>query len=138
MTSAASSDKGDALKKAKTTPAVSFGGSFLKGGSLALALQANTSSCSKQRTSFLRTSSTGTSNESTASFQKSIAFNHVVFKSADNRSNLSNGSSNKQSRAPSVATHGLTAGIGHNNNRSGPSASLWSKVIATGGFHKTR
>lgn len=92
-------------KKQKTTSNVTFATSLLsKGGSLAIALQANRKS-NKARTSFVsKTGSAGAntslSSKASSSFQKCISFNHVVFHSSN---------SNSASRSQSVK--------GSNNSR---------------------
>lgn len=79
----------------------------------------------------------------TASFQKSIAFNHVVFQSADSRSNMSNSCSGVSRGAgggfSSKSTSAAPSGMGRHkpNKPYGAGASLWSNAVATG-FHKTR
>jgi len=132
------SDEHDSRKKQKTSDSSSASSfsRFASGGCLARALAA--SQRPKQRTSFLRSgSSAGSNNESTASFQKSIAFSHVVFQSADSRSNLSNPSMTKNGpRRPAAPGRcGGAAGKTATSPPSSRSASLWSKAV---GFQKSR
>lgn len=116
-----------------------FAGGMLQGGSLAIALQA--SRRNKTRTSFLRSGSTGTK-EGTASFQKSIAFTHVVFQATNSRSSVpSNPSSNPVSSnlgGPSHQAKRLGGFLGLNAaaaKKPRKADTLWSKAIV-GGFQK--
>jgi hypothetical protein len=102
-----------------------------KGGSLALALKASRSN--KMRTSFVREGSVGnTSHVASTSFQKCIAFNHVVFHSVDSRSGFSKSNSLNRNENESLMNAAKT---GANNKRS---ASLFSKSVLSAGFAKKR
>jgi hypothetical protein len=99
-------------------------GNLVKGGgSLSIALQASRrNNHNKTRTSFLRVGSVGT-NEATATFQKSIGFNHVIFQTNDSRSS-----------GFSKAANTLAAPLERKGQQS---SSLWSQAV-TGRFQKTR
>jgi hypothetical protein len=127
-------------KKQKT--AGNFGGSFLStGGSLAIALQANRHT--KGRTSFMRGSSAGTQ-DATASLQKSIAFNHVVFHATgESQASKSNTLSNSNSAfgrgnaSAGAATTSNSSRARHPLPSKPRSKSLWSKAVVAG-FQRRR
>jgi hypothetical protein len=113
-----------------------------KGGSLAIALQASRrSSSSTTRTSFVRSTTTGSgSTEASSSFQKCIAFNHVVFHTSTN-SNSRSQMSAKHSKGAATSRLGaapsrplsVSAGTARITNKR--SASLFSH-LAVAGFQK--
>jgi hypothetical protein len=142
-------------KKQKTTSSVTFATSLLsKGGSLAIALQANRKS-NKARTTFVSKSGTGggttngaasslsLSSKASSSFHKSIAFNHVVFHSSNSntasRSQFGKGStSNKLSN---ITNNGPAIGKAPAaNSMKGASNqdSLFSKVALMGNASKRK
>ena len=138
-------------KKQKTTSNVTFATSLLsKGGSLAIALQANRKS-NKARTTFVSkagpggiTSSSLTSKAS-SSFQKCIAFSHVVFHSSNSNpairsismKGISGTSNNKLSN---ITNNGLVGKAPVTNSMKGSSNqdSLFSKIALTGNQRKRK
>jgi hypothetical protein len=130
---------GNTAKKQKI--AGTFGSFLSTGGSLAIALQANRHT--KSRTSFMRGSSTGTQ-DTTASLQKSIAFNHVVFHATgDSQVSKSNGLSNSNSAfgrgsaSAGAATTSNSSRARHPLPGKQRSKSLWSKAVVAG-FQRRR
>jgi hypothetical protein len=104
-------------KRQKADPSTYFSAS--NGSSLAIALQA--SKHKQNRTSFLRGSSSGSS-EATASFQRSVGFKHVIFQSNSSRAST-RGSKSQPPSLPGIRRAGLPG-----------SSSLWSNVSR--GFQK--
>ena len=144
-----SQDSG-AHKKQKVGGFPTFTTSLLnKGGSLAMALQANRA---KTRTSFVQRNagSNGGSNESggggvSSSYQKCIAFNHVVFhhaSSSNSRSQLSKTSSQQQQFSKKgmnrVGTKGNTNISGSTTKTMEKNSSLFSKLATNNGFQRKR
>ena len=140
-------------KKQKTTSSVTFATSLLsKGGSLAIALQANRKS-NKARTSFVSKAGNGGTTSSVASkasssFQKCIAFNHVVFHSSNSNttsrsqsmkggkssSATGNGSNHKLSNVTNNRFVGTTAATKVSSNQD----SLFSKLALTANQRKRK
>jgi hypothetical protein len=115
-----------------------------KGGSLAIALQASrrSSSTTSTRTSFVRSSTTtgSGSTEASSSFQKCIAFNHVVFHASTNsnsRSQMSKHSKSATSRLGAATSRpsSVSAGMASAASTNKRSASLFSH-LAVAGFQK--
>jgi hypothetical protein len=109
-----------ASKKQKSNPFPATSFSASNGSSLAIALEA--SKHKQNRTSFLRGSSTSSS-ETTASFQRSVGFKHVIFQSTISRASSRGAKSQQPPSLPGVRRAGLPG-----------SASLWSSVSR--GFKK--
>jgi hypothetical protein len=104
LASVGSSTSGN--KKQKIA-APTFATSLLsKGGSLAIALQTNRRS-NKSRTTFVQRGASGSASEVSSSFQKSIAFNHVVFHSAHSKSQLSAKSNSGANGYSQSSSHGF-------------------------------
>jgi hypothetical protein len=136
-------------KKQKTTSNVTFATSLLsKGGSLAIALQANRKS-NKARTTFVSNAGTGgtttttSSLSSKASFQKSIAFNHVVFHSTNSntasRSQSIQGSSGvSNNKLSNITNNGIVGKATGMQKVSLNQDSLFSKLALTGNQRKRK
>ena len=129
-------------KKQKTTSNVTFATSLLsKGGSLALALQANRKS-NKARTTFVSKAGTGgtTASSSSSSFQKCIAFNHVVFHSSN--SNITTSRSQSVKGSNFGTSHNHLSNITNNSlgayKVSSNQDSLFSKFALTGNQRKRK
>lgn len=140
-------------KKQKTSSNVTFATTLLsKGGSLAIALQANRKS-NKARTTFVSkagtggttTSSSSLSSKASSSFQKCIAFNHVVFHSSNSntasRSQSAKGNSGtSNSKLSNITNNGImgktsmAAGIKVSSNQD----SLFSKLALSGNPRKRK
>jgi len=129
----------NAAKRQKTVSSLT-GSLFTTGGSLAIALQANRRS--KSRTSFVRTSSIGTTTtDSRASLQtSSISFNHVVFRATENsqlsKSNFSNSAATGGSRRASLGSS-MKKVSAPSAKENSTSASLWTKAVVAG-FQKKK
>lgn len=141
-------------KKQKTTSSVTFATSLLsKGGSLAIALQANRKS-NKARTSFVSKAGNGGTTSSVASkasssFQKCIAFNHVVFHSSNSNTAGSRSQSMKGGKSSSATGNASNHKLSNvtNNRFVGTTAatkvssnqdSLFSKLALTANQRKRK
>jgi hypothetical protein len=125
-------------KKQKIS-APTFATSLLsKGGSLAIALQSNRRS-NKSRTTFVQRGAGGSSSEvSTSSFQKCIAFHHVVFHSAHGKGSQLSKSSSGTGPSQSSSSHGVGK-VRHGASKDAAKASFKSSdslfaKLALGGY----
>jgi hypothetical protein len=89
----------------------------------------------------MRGGSAGTTQDTTASLQKSIAFNHVVFHATgDSKSNNvsnSNSAFGRGSASTGAATTSNSSRVRHSLPVKPKSKSLWSKAVVAG-FQKRR
>ena len=129
-------------KKQKTTANVTFATSLLsKGGSLAIALQANRKS-NKARTSFVSKTGSGGANTSmsskaSSSFQKCIAFNHVVFHSSNSNTASRSQSLKGSNKLSNITNKGLAVKT-TSTKVSSNQDSLFSKLALTGNQRKRK